>query len=272
VSVLGPINIQKDDWFFSDFCLLWKILGGTAKSEHWLTGIDLHESTAALGRPIRHGPPGNVKTVFDDNSDSFYTAVAPSVLAETFLNHIQQAASSASKGDWIIIVVVAHGSQQGEVAIGKDELGHLALVMREDIEARLTFAHEDIKTTIISTACFSGMWLLPLPTPTKASDVLAAVSRKDVSYSLPVSLSSHYNGGEFASALASHFAGLAALAIPRDSKVHGVNCEKTVTEAPAIVETIDGQQIIKRAISVGDIITTSAVDRSLTIGVWAQSL
>jgi hypothetical protein len=104
-----------NDWFFSDFCLLWKILGGTAKLEHWLTGINLHSSTAALGEHIRHGPLGNVKTIFDDKSDSFYTAVVPSVLAETFLNHIQQAASSAFKGDQIIIVVVAHsGSLQGE--------------------------------------------------------------------------------------------------------------------------------------------------------------
>ena len=257
VSVLGPIDIQKDDWLFSDFCLLQKVLGGAAKSEHWLTGVDLHSSITTLGQPIRHGPPGNVKTIFDDRSDRFYTTVAPSVLAETFLSHIQQAASSASEGDQILIVVVARGSPKGEVAIGVDDLGHLACVTHEDIEARLACAHHNIRTTIISTACHSGIWLLPLP-PTKFSDALAAVPAEEASHSLPISPPLHHDEGEFTNMFAN-------LVIPSDNR-------KTVMEASTFVETTNGQQVIKQAISIADIMTTSTMDRPPTIGLWTHFL
>jgi hypothetical protein len=41
ISVFGSIDAAADDWFASDFCLLYTALGGIAKHVKYLTNIDL---------------------------------------------------------------------------------------------------------------------------------------------------------------------------------------------------------------------------------------
>jgi hypothetical protein len=263
VAVLGSTDPVSDDWFLSDFCLLHKTLGTTAKLEHWLTCVDMHDAVRTLGRPIRHGPMSNLKTVFSSDSARFYETVEPKALADTFLHHIQDVASSVIEGDRLVIIIVAHGSNDGEVGIGKDDLGSDICITREDIEERLAFAANDMKTTIITTACYSGLWLLPLST--RFNNTLAAADQYAPSPSLLPSPSYHCNGGEFVHTLTEDFT---KLAIHRDSAIHSVNNEPTFTVSDPTL------QVICQAVSIGDIVTGHTIDMppSGSIGMWAKTL
>lgn len=267
IAVLGTTDAIEDSWFLSDFCMLYHTLDGTtAKSESWLTSVNPRDVVANMGRPIRHGSPGNLKTVFDEKSPAFYTQVDPFALSETFLSHIEHAASSAAEGDRIVIIIVSHGNVTGEVGIGLRACNRgpgcmPALVTREDIEQRLAHPTYKLPTTIISTACFSGMWLLPMG---RFSDVMAAAPSNDYAWSLlPTSTSGRLNGGNFVQALTEEFG---TLAIPQDHSVHAAHAGYIAPGNP--------RSTITRAISVGDIMVHSIVDTTASgsIGEWAESV
>ena len=283
VAVLGSIDLKCDDWFLSDFFLLQHILGGTAKSETWLMCVDPKPTIKDMGRPLRHGPPHNLKTLRNGHlhSHPFYTVVRPCNLAQEFLACIRSTIAMAEKGDRIIIITVAHGNEHGHVAIGVDPDGEHVLVSREDIEEQLEhdFDHE-VKITIISTACYSGMWLLPLGGPgpkstwthSSANDMLLAAPPTDLSWSfLPSSTSSRYNGGPFVHALSEEFS---KLAIPRNRLFYNSNPELNLVTSPVIPPAMStkGSYEIPRAVSVGDIMVGSTISAMGTIGAWASSL
>ena len=191
VSVLGSANFEDDDWFLADYCLLHKALGGTAKQEVWLTCGDICGFVKKCG-PVLHGCPYRKprRVVHNDSSDGFTQFVDPSRLADKFIQCLQSTAQEASPGEQILIVMVGHGSYLGDVELGSSS------VSRDMVELALAGMKEGVEVTIVTTACYSGLWAIPFEN--NRATVLSAGGGPNVSYSFPSSESGYNRGGFFA--------------------------------------------------------------------------
>jgi hypothetical protein len=191
VSVLGSANFVDDDWFLADYCLLHKALGGTAKQEVWLTCSDICGFVKKYG-PVRHGCPYHKprRVVHDDSSDTFTQFVDPSRLADKFIKCLQSTAHEAISGEQILVIMIGHGSYLGDVELGS------SFVSRDMVELALAGMREGVEVTIVTTACYSGLWAIPFENG--QATVLSAGGGPNVSYSFPTSESGCNWGGFFA--------------------------------------------------------------------------
>lgn len=196
VSVLGSANFADDDWFLADYCLLHKALGGTAKQEVWLTCDDICRFVKKCG-PVLHGSPYRKprRVVHDDSSNTFTQFVDPSGIADRFIQHLQSTAQEATSGEQILIVMIGHGSYSGDVQLGSSS------VSRDVVELALAGMKEGVEVTIVTTACYSGLWAIPFKN--SRATVLSAGGGPDVS-------KSGYNrGGFFAEAVVDELSSIA---------------------------------------------------------------
>ena len=202
VSVLGSANFVDDDWFLADYCLLHKALGGTAKQEVWLTCGDICEFVKKSG-PVLHGCPYRKprQVVHDDSSDTFTQFVDPSRLADKFIQCLQSTAREATSGEQILIVMVGHGSYLGDVELGSSS------VSRDMVELALAGIKEGVEVTIVTTACYSGLWAIPFKN--SRATVLSAGGGPNVSYSFATSESGYNRGGFFAEAVVDELSSVA---------------------------------------------------------------
>ena len=194
ISVLGSANLVDDDWFLADYCLLHKALGGTAKQEVWLTCADICGFVKKRG-PVLHGCPYRKprRVVHDDSSDTFTQFVDPSRLADKFIQCLQSTAQEATSGEQILIVMIGHGSYLGDVELGSSS------VSRDMVELALAGMKEGVEVTVVTTACYSGLWAIPFKN--SRATVLSAGGGPNVSYSSATSESGYNRGGFFAEAV-----------------------------------------------------------------------
>jgi hypothetical protein len=250
VAVLGTNDTVTDDWFASDFCLLHRIFGRTARTEIWHTCVSLMEHVKKYGA-IKHGNPNNPprRIVFDADTPVFYTQGPPETHAITFLNSVRRVASAAQPGERIVVIVAAHGDVSGDVEIGTmGSEHHEAQTMggarsrerkmsRTLLESALAVAQDGVRITIISTACFSGLWLVPWNH--RETTIIAAAPADKESWSYSASNSSGFcRGGYFTGSLAEE---MSKLAIPQ-----------TTPSAPETLRIAEPASL-HRAISVGDL-------------------
>ncbi|TDL24950.1 hypothetical protein BD410DRAFT_826881 [Rickenella mellea] len=202
VAVLGSSDLANNDWFASDFCLLHKALGGTAKQEVWLTCDSLPDLVKTY-KELLHGSPRRTprRVVFDKNSEDFTMQVDADKLAGAFLEQVEQASLNVFPGERILIVMIAHGQRvTGDLEIGDE------YVTRAQVELRLAGIKNGVEITIISTSCFSGIWAMPFKNP--RITVLAASTADQPSYSFPASESGYCRGGPFVQTVVNEFARL----------------------------------------------------------------
>jgi hypothetical protein len=245
VAVLGTPDALDDDWFCSDFCLLHKVFGGTAKTEAYLTCVNLKEFVMEHG-PLKHGHPNKAprKIVFDKGSEEFYVQHDPSILGDAFLEAVRTTSANAMPGERILVIIVAHGQRYtGDIYLGlNSEKSKRRTVSRLEVEASLAYAPNGVQITIISTACFSGLWILPLQNPLQEASILAATTDEAPSFSSPLSNDSGFmRGGFFSDAISQEFTGLAV-----QRSVLGTGYQEPLYERSAVPQ-------LQRAISVGDL-------------------
>jgi hypothetical protein len=148
-----------------------------------------------------------------------------------------------------MVVVVAHGDDvNGDVRIGTmgteehdpdTSRSEHRMMSRTLLESALAVAQDGVRITIISTACFSGLWLVPWDH--HDTTVIAAAPHNRESWSYSASNSSGFcRGGYFTGSLAEE---MSKLAIPQ------------TTGTPSAPETlrIAEPASLHRAISIGDL-------------------
>jgi hypothetical protein len=202
VAVLGSSDLTSDDWMVSDFCLFHKALGGTAKQETWLTCASLLDVVKAHG-PIIHGSPYRKprRIVFDDTSKDFTTPATPIGIANSFLTSLQTAAEHAVPGDRILVIIVAHGSKgTGDITIGNE------FISRDTLEMSFAGINNGVEITIVTTACYSGIWAVPFANP--RATIMAVTTGKNPSFAFSASDSGFARGGFFAEAIVDETSGL----------------------------------------------------------------
>ncbi|RPB18644.1 hypothetical protein L211DRAFT_901702 [Terfezia boudieri ATCC MYA-4762] len=254
IAVLGVPDPEGNDWLILDFCLLHKILGGVAAEETWLgsSDVDLHQFITKTGKEILHGyGRANRRVVFSKDEPDFMTHTAPHQLKQDFLDTIKNIAMKAEENERIMVIIVAHGSRSGEVGIGCVGEGPTEeeVVTRDEVEAVLAPAADGVQVTILSTACFSGLWAVPFEALKTQPTVLAATEANEINWSFPESGSSRHRGSFHVAAVANQFGGLAQKNVQPNSML-------------AEAKRISGEDIrprpLIRAISLGDLTRTAA--------------
>ncbi|KAF8448166.1 hypothetical protein BGX38DRAFT_1270531 [Terfezia claveryi] len=148
-----------------------------AVEEVWLASaeIDLHKFMLETGKDILHGHGGR-KVVFSQAEPNSLHHMLAHELKGTFIRAITEIGEKAIAGERIMIVIVAHGSKTGEVGIGWTNVKGRKqdLVIREEMEAALSSAKDGVDITILTTACFSGLWTIPFDLLKTQPTVLAA--------------------------------------------------------------------------------------------------
>ena len=75
---------------------------------------------------------------------------------------LRTAAANASRGVRIVFLIVAHGLRiNGGILVGTRHNGKQRRVSRAQIGSWLAGAPKGVEFTIITTACFSGLWAVP---------------------------------------------------------------------------------------------------------------
>ena len=161
IAVLGAVHPEDDDWLVADFCLLHQMFGGVATNEQWLasTSCRLPEVIEATGKDILHGIDTNGsprRVVFGRGDTEFCTYQEPNKLKDSFLALTKEEAEKARAGEAVVIIIVSHGSEDGDIVLGGTDFEHFTT--REELESTLSAAAAGVQISIINTACFSGLW------------------------------------------------------------------------------------------------------------------
>lgn len=237
VAVLGSSDLGNDDWFASDFCLFHKALGGTAKQETWLTCASLVDVVNAHG-PIIHGSPYSKprRIVFDNTSKDFTTLVTPIDIANSFLTNLQTAAKHALPGDRILVLIVAHGYKgTGDIVIGNE------FISRDTLEMSFAGIDNGVEITIVTTACYSGIWAVPFANP--RATVMAATTKDHPSFAFAASESGLSRGGFFAETIVDETAGLL------QARSHKLESIETPSSSSALMKTISVRDLTSKTVS-----------------------
>jgi len=253
IAVLGVPDAVSNDWLISDFCLLHKILGGVASEETWLgsSHIDLHQLVTSTGKGILHGYGGaNRRVVFSKDEPNFMTHAVPHQLKQRFLDAITGIAAKADDGERIMIIIVGHGNSSGEVGIGtvSESLSDDEVLTREEVEAVLAPAKDGVEVTILTTACYSGLWAVPFEALHTQPTVLAATEATEMNWSFPKSGSGRNRGSFHVAAVSNQFETLANKRVQPNRTLGTAACisSENIRPLPLI-----------RAISLGDLTRTA---------------
>ncbi|KAF5393636.1 hypothetical protein D9757_000427 [Collybiopsis confluens] len=197
IAVLGPSNLadEKNEWQAADFALFYQAFGGIGLSEKWLTPTDLHQHVEKNGDLIHGSSQKPRRIVVDKDSPVFYRVERN--VSQAFAAAIQNTVREAQPDQRIVVVICAHGSQEAAIQLGNSPFRKCTL------ENLLWPTKAPV--TIITTACFSGLWAVPHSSllSQKLVTTLAATTADNPSYSFPVSASERIRGGRFADAVVS---------------------------------------------------------------------
>ncbi|KAJ7748511.1 hypothetical protein DFH07DRAFT_1035803 [Mycena maculata] len=195
IAVLGPSKLADDtnEWMASDFCLLYHTLGGCSASEKWITSRNLHKHAEEMGKLLHRPSKEPRKVVLDETTPVFYALVQD--VHKVFEKSLREAVAQAKANECLIVIVCAHGERV---------TGSLQLGDRESTMARMRsiLCQAKTPTTIITTACYSGLWAVPYRrrnTSTGMVTTFAATTTPNPSYTLPASQSDCIVGGKFVS-------------------------------------------------------------------------
>ncbi|KAJ7651522.1 hypothetical protein DFH06DRAFT_1207248 [Mycena polygramma] len=199
VGVLGPADLtdEENEWIACDYALLYHTLGGCAATEKWLTPVSLHSHVRERGNLLHGAGTQARRVVLDESSPMFYSVVTD--VHRAFDSALREVVASATELERIMIIVCAHGERAtGSVSLGGSRFSVTRM--------KGILCQSKAPATILTTACFSGLWALPYPNPRSGLDLVttfASTTGSLPSYSFPVSASDRIRGGKFASTVVS---------------------------------------------------------------------
>ncbi|KAJ7471810.1 hypothetical protein FB451DRAFT_308354 [Mycena latifolia] len=197
VCVFGPSDLADDEneWIAADFALLYHAFGGVAASETWLTSQNLHRHAENRGE-LLHGSTQQPRHVaLNEGTPRFYTVVQDTFAA--FDKSLRDIVGTAKSDERIIVIICARGTQfSGSVRLGNQNFSRARM---QSILCQAT-----APTTVLTTACYSGLWAVPYRSHTSSSELVStfpATTSKNPSYSIPASTSDRIMGERYDQAL-----------------------------------------------------------------------
>ncbi|KAH9870018.1 hypothetical protein J1614_006940 [Plenodomus biglobosus] len=154
----GMADPAADGWFFSDFYLFAALLRNAGASRKWITAEDPQALISKYG-DYPHGNPCYERKVvlsreiLDQGISNQLVITSKDSLKTAFLHHLRKdAAIARTNGQPLLVFLHGHGDRHSKgIALGDK------LLLMEEVKREVG---NDVKITILSTACFSAGWVI----------------------------------------------------------------------------------------------------------------
>ncbi|KAK3338603.1 hypothetical protein B0T25DRAFT_508455 [Lasiosphaeria hispida] len=206
---------QKDDgWFLSDFYAFNYLLKGSVADQVWLTAAQPEKLLERHGNFL-HGHPSECPRIVLSpellgSEITPVTIVQPAKMIDKFLDEVRQAAARAKRSNCpLLLMVFCHGIENFELCLdnGTRHKGLSIVRLKEALEP-------GVRVTLLSTACYSGGWVVD---PDFNTTTMAAADAEGQSISWPLSASmGRACGSVFAGAIINTLSGVSTPLLPRD--------------------------------------------------------
>jgi len=158
VPDIDEANPKDDGWFFSDFFAFNYLLRGLGTSQVWMACVQPQDLVRKYGEYLHGNPYFDRKVVLsqdllDNDGLSSVTAITPSDLLDAFLATLKTKCDQArAENHPVVVFIFGHGHETTKgINLGLED--HWL-----EIDAFRTAIGNDVVTTVVSTACFSGGW------------------------------------------------------------------------------------------------------------------
>ena len=201
----GLASPKRDGWFFSDFYLFYHLFRGLGASQRWYTCESSEVLVVRYGQYAHGEAASDHRVVLDKNMLADMKAAgnihvaSPGDLLQEFITYFKAECKTASEKEQpILLMIFGHGDRKTHgIAIGG--LGDPTLAPRLRLEHLKTLMRgSNISLTLLTTACYSGGWLVQ---PNLNISGLSAANAVELSYSWKASLGHSYHGSIWATAV-----------------------------------------------------------------------
>lgn len=158
-SKAGP-DPTEDGWFVSDFLAFYQLFRGRSEHQTWFHSLNFTVLLKKHGQYLHGSPFKERKVVMNKELYKSEKAVldrgyrTPSNLSGAFLDKLKEECDEAAKRDEpVLVLMFGHGSQgePGKFSVGQEPLR---------LSTFVTSLNSKVRVTLVSTACYSGDWLV----------------------------------------------------------------------------------------------------------------